>query len=244
MDRYDASTYGDRIAGVYDDWYEDAAFLETDATVEALAELAGDGPVLELAIGTGRVALPLAGRGIEVHAIEASEAMLVKLREKPGGDRISVTMGDFADVGVEGRYPLVYLVFNTLFALRTQDEQVRCFENVAAHLLDGGVFAIDAFVPDPARFKQGGVSVSRVEVDRIHVDVTLLDAAAQTSRSQHVVVSAGGVRLYPVSIRWAYPAEIDLMARLAGLRLRERWGSWRKEPFTAASGRHVSIYEK
>jgi SAM-dependent methyltransferase len=244
VDRYDASTYGDRIAGVYDDWYEDAAFLETEATVEALAELAGAGPALELAVGTGRVALPLAARGTEVHGIEASEAMAAKLREKPGGDGIPVTMGDFADVGVDGRYPLVYLIFNTLFALESQDEQVRCFENVAGHLVDGGVFAIDAFVPDPARFRQGGFSVTSVEVDRVRLDLTLLDAAAQTSRSQHVVLSEEGVRLYPVSIRWAYPAEIDLMARLAGLRLRARWGSWRKEPFTAASGRHVSIYEK
>ena len=200
--------------------------------------------MLELAIGTGRVACRLPGAGSRSRDRSPPRRCWRKLRAKPGGDRTVCELGDFADVGSTGRYPLVYLVFNTLFALRTQDEQVRCFENVAAHLLDGGVFAIDAFVPDPARFKQGGVSVSRVEVDRIHVDVTLLDAAAQTSRSQHVVVSAGGVRLYPVSIRWAYPAEIDLMARLAGLRLRERWGSWRKEPFTAASGRHVSIYEK
>ncbi len=244
MEGYDARTYGDRIAEVYDDWYADAPFLETDASVELLAELAGGGPALELAIGTGRVALPLAERGVEVHGIEASEAMVAKLRAKPGGERIPVTVGDFADVGVDGSYRLVYLVFNTLFALQSQDEQVRCFQNVAAHLTDGGVFALDAFVPDPARFRQGGVSVSRVEADRVHLDVTHLDAAAQTSRSQHVVVSAGGVELYPVSIRWAYPAEIDLMSRLAGLRLRERLGGWRREPFTASSTRHVSIYEK
>ena len=152
MEGYDAATYGDRIADVYDDWYGDAAFLETEAAVASLAELAGAGPALELAIGTGRIAVPLTARGIEVHGIDASEAMVAKLHEKPGGEGIPVTIGDFTDVGVDGRYPLVYLVFNTLFALPSQDDQVRCFQNVAARLADGGAFVIEAFVPEPEKY--------------------------------------------------------------------------------------------
>ncbi len=244
MEGYEASTYGERIADVYDDWYSDAGFLDTAAAVDTLAELAGAGPALELAIGTGRIALPLSEHGVEVHGIDASEAMVAKLREKPGAERIAITIGDFADVGVEGTYPLVYLVFNTLFALDSQDDQVRCFENVAHHLVDGGLFAIDAFVPDPARFRAGGVYVHRIELDQVQIDVTRVDANNQRSESQHIVVGPEGVRLYPVSLRWAYPTELDLMARLAGLRLKERWASWRREPFTAESTHHVSIYQK
>jgi SAM-dependent methyltransferase len=241
--KYDASTYGERIADVYDEWYGTAAFLETEATVAALAELAGDGPVLELAIGTGRVALPLAGRGIDVRGIDASEAMVAKLRAKPGGDAIPVTMGDFADVGVDGRYSLVYIVFNTLFALGSQDEQVRCFQNVAGHLADGGVFVVEAFVPDPARF-EGRVGVSRIDMDFVQLEMSVVDKVSQVSESQHVVLTPSGLRFFPVRLRWAYPSELDLMARLAGLRLRERWSNWGKAPFTKESGKHVSVYER
>src|SRR5262245_33242798 len=244
MKGYGPATYGDRIADVYDDWYAEAGFLDTEETVDVLAELAGTGPALELAIGTGRVALPLATRGLEVHGIDASERMVAKLREKPGGDRIPITFGDFAEVPVDGSYSLIYVVFNTLFALGSQEEQVRCFENVAAHLTPDGVFVLDAFVPDPARFAGGRVSVSRVEDDLVHLDVTKLDPVEQRSESQHVVLTPEGARFYPVNVRWAYPPELDLMARLAGLRLRERWGSWKRDPFTAESGRHVSVYAR
>jgi SAM-dependent methyltransferase len=243
MEGYDASTYGDRIAEVYDTWYDHASwYRETDAAVEALAELAGDGPVLELAIGTGRVGLPLAQRGLEVHGIDASESMVAKLREKPGGDGIPVTVGDFADVGVDGRYSLVFVVFNTFFALGSQEEQIRCFENVAAHLADDGVFVIEAFVPEPERFA-GNVNVSCVESDLVQLNMSVVDRAAQISESQHVVLTPSGVTFYPVRIRWAYPSELDLMARLAGLRLRERWTGWGREPFTKTSRKHVSVYE-
>src|SRR5947209_19771427 len=152
MEGYDTTTYGERIADVYDQWYGEAEFLETETAVAALAELAGEGPVLELAIGTGRIALPLAEHGLNVHGIDASESMVAKLREKPGGDRIPVTMGNFADVGVDGAYRLIFVAFNTLFALESQDAQVRCFENVTRRLTNDGVFCIDTFVPDPARF--------------------------------------------------------------------------------------------
>ena len=244
MERYDETTYGERIADVYDDWYLDNESLDTDRALDLLAELAGPGPVLELAVGTGRIALPLAGRGIEVHGIDASEAMVAKLRAKPGGEAIPVTIGNFADVGVEGSYSLVYLVFNTLFALDSQDEQVRCFENVEAHLTDGGVFVIDAFVPDPARFRDGRTTASLVELDQVQLDVTLVDEKEQRSESAHVVLTPHGIRLYPVRVRWAYPPELDLMARIAGMRLRDRWQSWGKEPFTARSKHHVSVYER
>jgi SAM-dependent methyltransferase len=242
MDDYGPETYGDRIADVYDDWYGEAAFLDTGASVDVLAELAGGGPVLELAIGTGRIALPLAARGVEVHGVDASERMVAKLREKPGGEEIPVTIGDFADVPVDGEYSLVYVVFNTFFALASQDEQVRCFENVAAHLAHGGAFLLDAFVPDPARFSDGRVSASRVEHDVVQLDVTKMDTVEQRSRTRHVVFTPEGARFYPVEVRWAYPPEIDLMARLAGLRLHERWGGWKREPFTAQSKQHVSVY--
>jgi SAM-dependent methyltransferase len=242
VDGYDETTYGERIADVYDEWYSDDDFAP-GAAVELLAGLAGDGPALELAIGTGRIALPLAARGVEVHGIDASPAMVAKLRAKPGGEAIPVTMGDFADVGVEGRYPLVYLVFNTLFALDSQDAQVRCFANVAAHLTDGGVFVIEAFVPEPERF-HGQTNVTNIESDAVHFGAHMVDRAEQTSNSQHVVLTPKGARFYPVRIRWTYPPELDLMARLAGLRLRERWAGWTREPFTKSSGMHVSVYER
>jgi Methyltransferase domain len=243
MEGYGPETYGDRIADVYDSFYIEGPALDTEGAVEALAALAGDGPVLELAIGTGRLALPLLERGLDVHGIDASEAMVAKLREKPGGDRIPVTMGDFADVGVDGRYSLVFVAFNTLFALLTQDDQLRCFANVAVRLTDEGVFVVEAFVPDLARFDRGQrVNVMRVETDGVRLDAARHDPVGQRVDSQHVTITESGTKLYPVSIRYAFPSELDLMARLAGLELRERWGGWRREPFTTESPRHVSVY--
>ena len=242
MKGYEAATYGDRIAEVYDLTYPD---LPTDATVSFLAELAGPGPALELAIGTGRIALPLAAHAVEVHGIDASEAMVAKLREKPGGSDIAVTMGDFADVGVDVRFRLVFVVFNTFFGLLTQDDQLRCFRNVADRLTDDGAFVLEAFVPDLTRFDRNQrVSTTRVEVDEVWLHADLHDAPSQRVSSQHVVVTEEGVRLYPVSIRYAWPSELDLMAKLAGLRLRERHGGWNREPFGAASQQHVSVYER
>jgi SAM-dependent methyltransferase len=237
---YDETTYGDRVADVYDTWYAD---LDPGPAATTLAELAGGGRALELAIGTGRIALPLAERGVEVHGIDASEAMVARLRAKPGGERIPVTMGDFADVGVDGRYALVFVAFNTFFALLTQEDQVRCFANVAAHLDEGGAFVLEAFVPDLGRFSRNQrVDTTRVEADSVMLNVSIHDPVGQRVSSQHVVLDGGGVRLQPVAIRYAFPAELDLMARLAGLELRERWGGWSREPFTAASGNHVSVY--
>ena len=242
---YGPETYGDRIADVYDDWYGEAAFLETEASIEVLADLAGEGPVLELAIGTGRLALPLAARGVEVHGIDASESMVAKLREKPGGERIPVTVGDFADVGVDGSYRLVFVAFNTLFALLTQEDQLRCFANAAQHLSDDGVFLIDVFVPDLTRFDRNQrFQANSVSTTEVNLDASRHDALAQRIESVHVVVTEAGTKLYPVNLRYAFPSELDLMARLAGLELKHRWGGWRKDEFSAASTRHVSVYAR
>ena len=244
MRDYDASTYGDRIAPVYDEWVERLG-LETDTAVELLAALAGGGPVLELAIGTGRIALPLVERGVEVHGIDASEEMVARLRAKPRGSEIPVTIGDFADVAVPGPFSLVFVAFNTFFALLTQDDQVRCFANVAARLADGGVFVVEAFVPDLGRFDRGQrLETSDVDLESIRIHASRHDPVGQRVFGQTALVREDGIRFFPVELRYAYPPELDLMARLAGLRLRERFGGWEREPFTAASGHHVSIYER
>jgi hypothetical protein len=210
-----------------------------------LAELAGGGPVLELAIGTGRLALPLAACGLDVQGIDVSERMVAKLREKPGGDAIPVTFGDFADVPVEGSFRLIFIAFNTLFALLNQEDQRRCFANVGNHLTDDGVFVVEAFMPDLARFDRGQrMHVHRVDTTGVMFDTARHDPVEQRVDSQRVVLTEEGIKLYPVSIRYAFPSELDLMARLAGLELRERWGSWKREPFTAESGRHVSVYAR
>ncbi|HZA26402.1 MAG TPA: class I SAM-dependent methyltransferase [Actinomycetota bacterium] len=242
MDEYDASTYGDRIAPIYDELIEGK--FDTEGAVTFLAELAGTGPILELGIGTGRVALPLAERGLEVHGIDASGAMVEKLRAKPGGDRITITLNDFAGVDVEGAFSLVFVVFNTLFALATQDDQVRCFGAVADRLTPDGVFVMEAFVPDLSRFGRyhQRVEAGDLSVDRVRLEVARHDPVNQRIDGQHVVISETETKLYPVHLRYAWPSELNLMARLAGLRLRERWGSWRRDPFTESSERHISVY--
>ncbi|HEV8650676.1 MAG TPA: methyltransferase domain-containing protein [Actinomycetes bacterium] len=243
MDAYGPGTYGDQVADVYDEWHGDLP--DTQACVERLAKLAGPGPALELAIGTGRVALPLAAAGVEVHGIDASERMVERLRAKPGGRDIPVTMGDFAEVAVEGSYRLVFLVYNTLFMLLSQDAQVACFANVAARLAPGGVFVVEAFVPDLGRFRRGqAVSVGQLGTEKVRLDLAVHDPVAQRIDSQIVLVWPEGMRLQPTFLRYAWPAELDLMARLAGLRLRDRWAGWRREPFTASAEKHVSVYER
>jgi methyltransferase family protein len=241
-EEFGPSTYGDKVAEVYDELTAHYG-LDTEGAVERLAELARDGPALELAIGTGRLALPLSERGLEVHGIDASQAMVAKLREKPGGADIPVTMGDFADVGVEGRYPLIFVGFNTFFALLSQEAQVRCFTNVAAHLTDDGLFVLEAFFPDLSRYdRDQRVSVLRLESDELMLDASRHDPVAQRIEASHVMITEEGTKLYPVNLRYAFPSELDLMARLAGLELKERWGGWRKEEFGSHSQRHVSVY--
>jgi SAM-dependent methyltransferase len=243
MDSYGPETYGEQVADLYDDWYQDHP--DTEVAVERLAELAGPGPVLELGVGTGRLAIPLAERGLEVHGIDSSPAMLDRLRAKPGSERIHLSVGDMAEVGVEGRYSLVFVAANTLFLLPSQEEQLRCFANVAARLAEGGVFVVDVFVPDPARYRNDQLlDVTRVTVDSVLLTAAQHDPVLQRVDAQQIQLGPGaGVRLIPGVLRYAWPSELDLMARLAALRLRQRWGGWRREPFTTASTIHVSVYE-
>lgn len=239
MDHYQEDTYGERIADIYDEWY--SAYDQTAITT--LSELAGDGPVLELGIGTGRIALPLQNKGLSVQGIDASPAMIAKLRAKPGGADIPVTVGDFADVAVEGQFSLIYVLFNTFYALLTQAEQLRCFENVSAHLTPSGVFVIEAFVPDLARFT-GGQTIRVVDLgeNEVRLDASQHDPVAQQVSSQHIVLTSQGIRFYPVKLRYVWPAEFDLMACLAGLRLQHRWGNWERADFSAESTRHISVF--
>jgi SAM-dependent methyltransferase len=237
---YGPSTYGDRIAELYDSLYSGP---ETESAVEFLAERARSGRTLELGIGTGRVALQLKRRGIDIHGIDASEAMVGKLLAKPGGDQIPIEIGDFADVGVDGQFQLIFIVFNAFFALTSQEDQIRCFRNVARRLTPHGRFVIEAFVPDLGRFDRGQrTSTERIELDRVMLEVTVHDPTRQMATTQHLHITPAGVEMYPVQIRYAWPSELDLMARLAGLELKERLGGWKGEPFTAESGAHVSVY--
>ncbi|MFP3898306.1 MAG: class I SAM-dependent DNA methyltransferase [Dehalococcoidia bacterium] len=239
MDNYREDTYGERIAGVYDAWYDEY----DEATVAALLELAGGGRALELGIGTGRLALPLQRSGVVVEGIDSSQAMTARLRSKPGGDRIPVAIGDFADVGVEGQYSLVYVLVNTFFALLSQEEQVRCFRNVAQHISPEGSFVIEAFVPDLSRLSaRQTVRVADITDNEIHLDISRIDPVSQQITAQQVVLTEQGIRRYPVKLRYAWPSELDLMARLSGLELKQRWGDWRKGAFSADSHMHISVY--
>ena len=236
-----ASSFGEEVAASYDaiDFRGDE-----DETVEFLEQLAGDGPVLELAVGTGRIALPLAATGLRVDGIDISAPMVARLRAKPGGDQITVAMGDFAEVAVPGSYRLIFLVFNTLFNLLTQDDQVRCFENVAAHLTDDGTFVVEAFVPTYLHRMRNDqyVDAEAIGIGEVRLDVGRHDPVTQTLDESHVSLSREGVKVFPIVCRYAWPSELDLMARIAGLRLLHRWGGWKNEPFVSSSERHVSVY--
>ena len=241
MDDYTADTYGERIADVYDSWY--AAFDER--CIDLLAEFARGGSALELGIGTGRIALPLRQRGVDVHGVDASPAMVAKLRAKRGGDAIPVTMATFADFSLDERFALAYIAFNTFFAPVTQEEQIRCMETVARHLSPGGRFVIEAFVPDLARFVSNQtVRVVGLEPSEVRIDASLLDVTDQRITSQHIVLTERGTRLYPVTLRYVWPSEMDLMARIAGLRLEHRWADWERTPFARDSSKHISVYQR
>lgn len=245
MQGFHAGTYGEAFAADYDRWTVDRGIAAgTAAAVAFLGDLVREGGrALELGVGTGRVALPLADTGVEVHGIDASAAMVDQLRAKPGGEAIPVTVGDFAEVDVAGDFDLVYAVFNTFFALVDQDAQVRCVYNVAEHLTDTGRFVVEAFVPDTGRFTDGQrVAVKGMELDAVSLEVATHDPVAQRVTSHHVFLSEAGTRLVPVVIRYAWPAELDLMARVAGLELVGRWRNFRRAPFTAESETHVSVY--
>jgi SAM-dependent methyltransferase len=230
-----ASTYDARSTGMF-------APDVLDPAVDFLAGLAG-GDALELGIGTGRVALPLSGRGVRVHGIEISPAMVARLRAKPGADAIGVTIGDFAEAQVGEIFSLAYLVYNTITNLTSQDEQVACFQNVAGHLVPGGCFVIEVFVPILQRLPPG--EVFRVfDHDDGRLSFDEYDVVTQILRSHHYRLEDGRYEVSAAPYRYVWPSELDLMARIAGLRLRERWGGWGREPFTAASEAHVSVWEK
>ncbi|MEX2238031.1 MAG: class I SAM-dependent methyltransferase [Dehalococcoidia bacterium] len=240
----DESTSFDPVAEFYDqssaDMFADAVVTPT---VDLLAELAGSGRALELGIGTGRIALPLAARGVAVSGIDASQAMVAKLREKPGSSEIPVAIGDYSTASVEGSFSLAYLVFNGLWNLRTQEKQVACFQNVAGHLEAGGYFLIELFVPDLQQISPGN-NIKAFRADSHGMSFDVYDVVSQRLTSMHYEFGGRGVRSFASDGRYAWPAEIDLMARLAGMRLRDRWAGWKQEPFTDTSRSHVSVYEK
>ncbi len=236
--------FGERVAATYDDpsaqMFQPAV---VDAVADVLAELAGGGRALELGVGTGRIALPLARRGVPVHGIDMSRAMVARLRAKPGGDAIGVTIGDFATTRVHGTFSVAYLVFNTIMNLTTQKAQVACFRNVAAHLEPGGCFVIEVHVPELRRLPPGQ-SVVPFHVSPTRWSFDVYDVATQAMSSNYVEVTDGRGEYWSIPFRYVWPAELDLMAELAGLRLRERWDGWAREAFTSESSQHVSIWEK
>jgi SAM-dependent methyltransferase len=213
-----------------------------DATARFLADLAGPGPVLELGIGTGRIALPLQALGVEVHGIDLSPDMVAELRDKSGGEDLDVVIGDFATATVPGAFTLAYLVFNTITNLTTQDEQVACFENVARHLAPGGRFVVECYIPELRRLPPGE-SIHPFEVTATHLGFEEYDLATQIAFSHHYWLEDGTMRLFSAPFRYVWPSELDLMARLAGMTLQERWGSWTREPFTSESRSHVSVWQ-
>jgi SAM-dependent methyltransferase len=248
VEGYDASTYGDRFADVYDDWYGGLTDAEACAErVAALATAAG-GPVLELGVGSGRLALPLVARGCEVHGIDASAAMVERLRAKPGGEQVRVTLGDMAELALDQEPPegfaVVFVAFNTFFNLGTEEAQARCLRRVRQLLRPGGSYLLEAYVPDDATGDgvDSAVTPRHLSVDEVVLSVSHRDRAAQTVSGQHVHITEAGIRLRPWHLRYATPAQLDQLAAAAGLGLVDRASGWRGEPFTEASSTHVSTY--
>ena len=240
----DDGYFDERIAARYDQ--SSREMFAPDVVlpaVEFLAELAGNGRALELGIGTGRIALPLAQRGVSVHGVELSRAMVSRLREKPGGESIGVTIGDFATTVVSESFSLAYVVFNTLGNLTTQQAQVACFRNVADHLVRDGCFVVEIEVPDIRRLPPGE-TVRPFDVSEAHLGFDEYDVAKQELISHHFTLQLGRWERFSMPFRYVWPAELDLMAQLAGMRLRERWAGWKREPFTGESRKHVSVWEK
>ncbi len=236
--------FDERIATGYDatsiEMFDPAV---VDPAVSFLADLAGAGRALELGIGTGRIAVPLSQRGVRVHGIDLSSAMVERLRTKPGATDIGITIGDFATARAEGTFTLAYLVFNTITNLITQDEQVQCFRNVAAHLEPGGKFVIEVFIPILQRLPPGE-TIRAFTVEPTRLDFDQYDVTTQTLFSHHYRVNDGQLEVFSIPFRYVWPAELDLMARLAGMTLSERWSGWNREPFTSESTSHVSVWRK
>jgi SAM-dependent methyltransferase len=236
--------FDERIAATYEaKWRELFEPAVVDPAVTFLADLARSGNALELGIGTGRLALPLSRRGVEVHGIELSPAMVAQLRAKPGAERIGVTIGDFASATAPGTYGLAYLVRNTIMNLTTQDSQVACFRNVAGHLAEGGCFVMEVIVPELRRLPPGE-KFRPFTVTPRHLGFDEYDVAAQGVVSHHYWVTDGEFETFSAPFRYVWPAELDLMARLAGMTLRERWSDWNRDPFTSDSRSHISVWQK
>jgi len=241
MRGYHDASYGDGFADVYDEWYHDIS--DVGATTATLAELAGTGPALELGVGTGRLAIPLAATGATVHGLDTSERMLQQLVAKPGGAHVQAHLGDMVTGMPDGPFGLVFVAYNTFFNLLTHERQAACFRAVAERLAPDGVFVIEAFVPDPQHDTASGVSVRSVTADRVVLSVSTFDAAEQRAEGQYVdITEAGGVRLRPWAVRWATTTQLDEMAATAGLALAERWEAFDRTPFAPESPRHVSVY--
>jgi SAM-dependent methyltransferase len=240
----DAAAYGDAIADVYDEWHDRISFLAPGAAVDLLAELAGSGPALEIGVGTGRLALPLAARGLEVHGIDVSRGMLERLRAKDARGAVHTIQGDFRAARLGQRFTLIFAAFNTLFSFLGQDDQIACFENAFRHLLPGGVFLAEAYVPNVPRESSSKISLFAQLDSGIILEASRQNVATQRIDTQILLLSESGVRIVPYRTRYAWPSELDLMARLTGFRLRERWGTWTKGPFSAASSDHISLYER
>jgi len=236
--------FGEQVAASYDDPADRMFQPEAiEPAVSLLAGLAGRGRALELAIGTGRIGLPLARRGVPVHGIELSRAMAARLRAKPGGEAIAVTIGDMSATRVPGTFTVAYLVFNTINNLTTQDAQVACFRNAAAHLAPGGCFVIETSLP-PLRSLPAGQDIWGYRAGPGQIVSYTFDHATQQYRGHYVEFTDGTDGYRTIPFRYVWPSELDLMARLAGLRLRDRWAGWNREPFTTDSRSHVSVWEK
>lgn len=223
--------------------YDDQARGDEEAGADFLAGLAAGRDALEFAIGTGRIALPLSRRGVRVDGIELSQAMVDVLRSRPGGDDLDVRVGDMTTTSMDREFGLVFLVYNTIFNVLTQDGQIECFENAARHLEHDGVFVIEAAVPSAWLPTDSYARPERVEADAVSLDVCSYDPATQILDENHVRIGADGIRFAPISCRLVWPGELDLMARIAGLRLVERWGGWHRQPWTGRDA-HVSVYAK
>jgi SAM-dependent methyltransferase len=242
MAEFDTPMYDARWAEIYDEWH--AGLMDDEGAVVALSSLADGGPVLEFGVGTGRLAVPLAARGLAVSGVDNSEDMLAKLREKPGADKVTTIVGDMTTVRVEGEFALAFIAFNSIFVLRSQREQVDLFRNAAAHLRPGGRFVLETVVVGVKEGPNRRANVFRVEPDQVTLSAGIFDAASATYQGTLVVLGENGAKFYPISGRHVTHHEMDLMAELAGLELEHRWGDWKGAPFTSDSELHVSIYRK
>ncbi len=240
-DGYDASIYGERISSKYDEWYGSCE----KSVIDLICEYADGGTIFELGIGTGRIAIPLVERGLSVAGIDASRAMVEQMKKKSGSESIRVQIGDFSCFSADKHYDMAFVAFNTFFLLPDQEQQINCFRSVHKLLSSEGRFLIEAFVPDLKRFdKDQTVRTVDLSDGSVKLECSQHDAVQQVVTSQIVNISENGVKLYPVKVRYAWPSEIDLMARLTGFELLERWGGWKKEPFSKNSGFHVSLYQR